>query len=125
MIHVNGSTDHRLAMIATPGGRRPPIVFTKHNDLPLGTVGHRMRARFGTDQVIAVSEFVAGLLRRSPYARLPITTVRHGIDTDYFAPPSDALRPGLREKHFGPTAPGKILLGSAGVRTTTRAGWTC
>ncbi|HTK00884.1 MAG TPA: glycosyltransferase [Bordetella sp.] len=122
LIHVNGSTDHRLAMFATLGMRRPPIVFTKHNDLPLGTVGHRMRARFGTDQVIAVSEFVAGLLRQSPYGRLPITMIHHGIDTDYFAPPSDALRPGLREKYFGPTAPGKILLGSSGG-TDYDKGW--
>ncbi|ARP82514.1 transferase [Bordetella genomosp. 8] len=122
LIHVNGSTDHRLAMIATLGMRRPPIVFTKHNDLPLDTVGHRMRARFGTDSVIAVSEFVAGLLRRSPYGRLPIATIRHGIDTDYFAPPSDALRPALREKYFGPTAPGKILLGSSGG-TDYDKGW--
>lgn len=122
LIHVNGSTDHRLAMIATLGMRRPPIIFTKHNDLPLRTVGHRLRARFGTDRVIAVSEFVAGLLRQSPYRRLPISTVRHGIDTDYFAPPSDALRPGLREKYFGPTAPGKILLGSAGG-TDYDKGW--
>ncbi|ANN72847.1 glycosyltransferase family 4 protein [Bordetella bronchialis] len=122
LIHVNGSTDHRLAMIATLGMRRPPIVFTKHNDLPLDTVGHRMRARFGTDRVIAVSEFVAGLLRRSPYGRLPIATIRHGIDTDFFAPPSAALRPGLREKYFGATAPGKILLGSSGG-TDYDKGW--
>lgn len=122
LIHVNGSTDHRVAMLATLGMRRPPIVFTKHNDLPLGTVGHRMRARFGTDRVIAVSDFVAGLLRRSPYARLPIATVRHGIDTEYFAPPSAALRPGLREKYFGLDAAGKILLGSAGG-TDYDKGW--
>ncbi|ARP90122.1 transferase [Bordetella genomosp. 9] len=122
LIHVNGSADHRLVMLATLGMRRPPIVFTKHNDLPLDTIGHRMRARLATDQVIAVSEFVAGLLRRSAYGRLPITTVYHGIDTDYFSPPSEALRPALREKYFGPTAPGKILLGSAGG-TDYEKGW--
>lgn len=122
LVHVNGSSDHRLVMLATLGMRRPPIVFTKHNDLPLDTVGHRMRARLATNRVIAVSEFVAGLLRRSPYRHLPITTVYHGIDTAYFAPPSEALRPSLRERHFGPTAPGKILLGSAGG-TDYEKGW--
>jgi glycosyltransferase involved in cell wall biosynthesis len=122
LIHVNGSSDHRLVMLATLGMRRPPIVFTKHNDLGLGTLGHRMRARLATDHVIAVSEFVAGLLRQSPYRHLPITTVRHGIDTDYFAPPSEALRPALRERFFGPTAPGKILLGSA-AGTDLEKGW--
>jgi glycosyltransferase involved in cell wall biosynthesis len=122
LIHVNGSSDHRLVMLATLGMRRPPIVFTKHNDLKLDTIGHRMRARLATDRIIAVSEFVAGLLRVSPYGHLPITTVRHGIDTDHFSPPSDALRPGLREKYFGPTAAGKILLGSAGG-TDYEKGW--
>lgn len=122
VIHVNGSADHRLAMLATMGMRRPAIVFTKHNDLNLDTLGNRLRARLATDRVIAVSEYVAGLLRRSAYRKVPIATVYHGIDTDYFAPPSQALRPALREKYFGPTAPGKILLGSSGG-TDYEKGW--
>jgi glycosyltransferase involved in cell wall biosynthesis len=122
IIHVNGSADHRLVMLATLGLRRPRIVFTKHNDLALNTVGHRLRARFATDRVIAVSHFVAKLLADSAYRRLPVVTVYHGIDTGYFAPPSAALLQGLRERYFGPAAPGKILLGSAGG-TDLEKGW--
>jgi glycosyltransferase involved in cell wall biosynthesis len=122
VIHVNGSADHRLAMLATLGMQRPPIVYTKHNDLALDTVGHRMRARLATDHVIAVSDFVAGMLRRSPYAGLPIVTIRHGIDTDYFAPPGRIDRSDLRQRYFGSCPDDAILLGSSGG-TDYDKGW--
>lgn len=122
VVHVNGSADHRLVMLATLGMRRPRIVFTKHNDLPLDTLGHRLRARFATDGVIAVSEFVARLLRTSPYRHCGIRTVYHGVDTDYFAPPSASLFDALRERYFGPSWRGKILLGSSGG-TDYDKGW--
>jgi len=122
VVHVNGSSDHRHIMLAALGMKRPRIVFTKHNDLPLDTLGHRLRARYATDRVIAVSDYVAGLLRQSPYRALPITTIRHGIDTDYFAPPSASLHESLRERYFGPAWRGKILLGSAGG-TDYDKGW--
>ncbi len=122
VVHVNGSSDHRQVMLATLGARRPRIVFTKHNDLPLSTLGHKLRARYATDQVIAVSDYVARLLRTSPYQALPITTIRHGIDTDYFSPPSASLHESLRERYFGPAWRGKILLGSAGG-TDYDKGW--
>src|SRR5690606_10272470 len=89
IVHVNGTGDHKQVMLALAGlRRRPRVVFTKHNDHPLDTVGHWLRARLATDQVIAVSDYVRGMLEQSPYRRLPITTIRHGIDTDHFAPPA-------------------------------------
>ncbi|WP_235556581.1 sulfatase-like hydrolase/transferase, partial [Bordetella bronchiseptica] len=91
IIHCNGSADHKQVMLATLGlRRRPRIVFTKHNDHPLGSLGNRLRATLATDHSIAVSAYVHGLLADSPYSRHPITTVRHGIDTDYYAPPDAA-----------------------------------
>jgi glycosyltransferase involved in cell wall biosynthesis len=123
IIHVNGSSDHRTVMLATMGMvRRPAIVFTKHNDFSLHSMGHGLRARFGTDSVIAVSAYVAGLLQASPYRHLPIVTISHGIDTDYFAPQSDALLAGLRERYFGPSTTDKILLGSV-AGTYDEKGW--
>lgn len=123
IVHVNGSADHKQTMLALPGLRRPPkVVFTKHNDHPLNTIGHRLRARFATDHVIAVSDYVRGLLQQSPYRALPIATIRHGIDTDYFAPPSPAGTDALRAMFFGPQWQGKLLLGSAGG-TDYDKGW--
>lgn len=91
IVHVNGSADHKQVMLALIGLRhRPRVVFTKHNDHPLNSWGHRMRAALATDHVIAVSDYVREMLIASPYRRLPITTIRHGIDTDYFAPIDNA-----------------------------------
>ena len=125
IVHVNGSADHRQVMLAAAGlRRRPRVVFTKHNDHPLDSFGHRLRARCATDQVIAVSDYVRGLLLApsSPYRRLPVTTIRHGVDTGYFAPPAPAEREALRERHFGPDWRGKLLLGSSGG-TDYDKGW--
>lgn len=88
IIHANGSADHKQVMLATLGmSRRPRIVFTKHNDHPLTSFGHKLRVALATDHSIAVSDYIHGLMANSPYGKRPITTIRHGIDTDFFAPP--------------------------------------
>lgn len=123
IIHVNGSADHKQVMLATLGmARRPRIVFTKHNDHPLSSFGHKLRVALATDHGIAVSDYVHGLMQRSPYSKRPITTIRHGIDTDFFAPPPPESLDKLRAQIFGPAWQGKLLLGSAGG-TDYDKGW--
>ncbi|CAM4401639.1 Transferase [Bordetella tumbae] len=131
IIHVNGSADHKQVMLALMGMRhRPRVVFTKHNDHPLDSLGHRMRAALATDHVIAVSDFVRNMVMASPYRRVPTTTIRHGIDTDYFAPfditqvseTGSSSAEALRDHYFGPAWRGHLLLGSAGG-TDYAKGW--
>ncbi|WP_426286332.1 glycosyltransferase [Luteibacter sp. E-22] len=87
LVHVNGSADHRLVMSAVRGMRpRPPIVLTKHNSKPMTGPGHAWRSRFGTDQVIAVCDFVRRQLLASPYKRCRVATVFNGVDIDRFTP---------------------------------------
>ncbi|KGD94199.1 transferase [Achromobacter sp. RTa] len=123
IIHSNGSADHKQVMLATLGmSRRPRIVFTKHNDHPLTSFGHKLRVALATDHGIAVSDYVHGLMARSPYGKRPITTIRHGIDTDYFSPPAQEGLDELRTRIFGPGWQDKLLLGSAGG-TDYDKGW--
>ena len=61
-------------------------------------------------------------MARSPYGKRPITTIRHGIDTDYFSPPAQEGLDELRTRIFGPGWQGKLLLGSAGG-TDYDKGW--
>ncbi|MBB1596918.1 glycosyltransferase [Achromobacter sp. UMC46] len=123
IIHVNGSADHKQVMLATLGmARRPRIVFTKHNDHPLSSFGHKLRVALATDHGIAVSDYVHGLMQDSPYNKRPITTIRHGIDTNFFAPPPPESLDKLRALIFGPAWQGKLLLGSAGG-TDYDKGW--
>jgi glycosyltransferase involved in cell wall biosynthesis len=102
--------------------RRPRIVFTKHNDHPLASLGHKLRVALATDHAIAVSDYVHGLMQQSPYGKRPITTIRHGIDTNFFAPPPPESLDKLRAIFFGPDWQGKLLLGSAGG-TDYDKGW--
>ncbi|MCV6901158.1 MAG: glycosyltransferase family 4 protein [Achromobacter xylosoxidans] len=123
IIHANGSADHKQVMLATLAmARRPRIVFTKHNDHPLTSFGHKLRVALATDHSIAVSDYIHGLLSDSPYRKRPITTIRHGIDTQFFAPPAPESVDKLRELFFGPQWRGKLLLGSAGG-TDYDKGW--
>ena len=122
-VHVNGSADHKQVMLACLGLRHAPrIIFTKHNDHSLTSFGHQLRARFATDHVIAVSDYIKDLLLRSPYKRQAIPTIRHGIDTDYFSPVSAVEKLRLREHYLGPGFDKKIILGSAGG-TDYEKGW--
>lgn len=123
IIHVNGSADHKLIMIVRLAAlRRPRIVYTKHNDHPSNSVGNWLRARLGTHHVIAVSDYVARKLHASPYCRVPVTTVSHGIDIDHFAPPAPAEADELRARYFGPGAACAVFVSTAG--THYEKGWT-
>lgn len=123
IVHVNGSADHKQVMLALFGlPNRPKVVFTKHNDHPLRSFGHRLRASLATDHVIAVSDYVAGRVRDSVYRHCPVTTVRHGIDTNYFSPVSSDEKAQLRVRFLGDSLSDKIVLGSAGG-TDREKGW--
>jgi len=123
VIHVNGSSDHKQVMLALLGlACSPRVIFTKHNDRGVSSVGHYLRARFSTDHVIAVSDYVKDMLLNSPYQRRPISTIKHGIDTQYFSPVSLVEKLKLRAQFFGQDTQDKIILGSAGGTNETK-GW--
>ena len=114
LVHANGSADHKQVMLSLVGlRRRPAVILTKHNDHAVQRMGHGLRARFATDRVIAVSDFIRDILLRSPYRRCGVVTVRHGIDTEFFAPVDAAHRQALRDETLGAGLRGKIVLGSS------------
>ena len=123
VIHVNGSSDHKQVMLALIGVQRPPrVIYTKHNCSPINSIGHHLRAFFSTDHVIAVSDHVESLLLKSPYKRRPISTIKHGVDTEYFSPISPAAKMQLRAQLFAQGIEDKIILGSTGG-TGEGKGW--
>ena len=119
IVHVNGTADHRMVMLALIGvKKRPFIVFTKHNDHPVKSFGSMLRARLGTDHTIAVCDYVARNLENSHFAKNGISTVFNGVDTKYFSTP-------LQEKgnQISAALPqGKIILGSH-AGTADYKGW--
>ncbi|NID16323.1 glycosyltransferase [Luteibacter yeojuensis] len=122
LVHVNGSADHRLLMSAARGLRpRPPVVLTKHNSKPMTGIGHAWRSRFGTDQVIAVCDFVRRQVMASPYARCRVATVFNGVDIGRFAPL--AADPARRAGWLEPAAAGERLLIGSNAGTARYKGW--
>lgn len=123
IVHVNGTADHRLVMLALLGKKkRPSIVFTKHNDHPIHSFGSKLRAKYGTDHAIAVCDFVGTLLENSPYKKAGITTIFNGIDTNYFNSEDSTNIEAIREEFFGKENSKKIILGS-NAGTATYKGW--
>ncbi|MFT0546156.1 glycosyltransferase [Allopusillimonas ginsengisoli] len=113
VIHVNGSADHKIAMVATRFmKRKPKIVFTKHNDMPVKFWGSFIRSRFGTDAVIAVCAHVENILQNSPYGKQTIFKVLNGISTDHYAPVSEEQKTEMRLRLFGSQHTHKIIIGS-------------
>jgi len=98
------------------------VVFTKHNHHEMSSLGHRLRALFATDQVIAVSDYVRGELVHTPYRHTPSVTIRHGIDLAYFSPVSAQEKKTLRLKLLGPGFADKIVIGSS-AGTDFEKGW--
>jgi glycosyltransferase involved in cell wall biosynthesis len=123
IVHVNGSADHKQVMLALFGmWHRPKVILTKHNEHAVTSFGHHVRARWATDRVIAVSDDVKQRMQTSAYRRCGIVTVRHGIDTDFYAPVCAEQKKAAREKLLGSDFADKIVLGSAGG-TDTEKGW--
>ncbi|MDR5742413.1 glycosyltransferase family 4 protein [Caballeronia sp. LZ029] len=116
VIHVNGSPDHRLVMLVMLAwkGKRPRIVLTKHNSI---RIKHdfltRLRATRATDDVIAVSDSTAQLMRESVYGRCPVTVIKNGIDTVHRYAPRDPQAAALqRGALLGPRAGDRLVIGT-------------
>ncbi|HZZ11728.1 MAG TPA: glycosyltransferase family 4 protein [Paraburkholderia sp.] len=115
VIHVNGSADHRLVMLATAGlGRRKPrIVFTKHNSIAVGRgLANMIRARVATHHVIAVSDFTATMMDATPYGERGVTVVKNGVDTLWFSPPDVQTMLERRREIVGAANVGKLIIGT-------------
>lgn len=121
IVHANGARDHRVAMEAVAGlPKRPKLVFTKHNSKSSNTFGNAVRARWGTDRVIAVSEHTRQMLLDSPYRHCPIDVVRNGVDLQRFSPVAPADGAALRARWtLDPDA--LVLVSNAG--TDGHKGW--
>lgn len=123
VVHVNGSADHRQVMLARLGLRHVPrIVWTKHNTKSVRSIGNWIRARLGTDGSIGVCDFVSRQLQASPYGPLPVRTIRLGVDTDRFAPPTVLAVSQARAELLGPVPEDVLVLGSVGG-TDRDKGW--
>ncbi|MGB6241984.1 MAG: glycosyltransferase family 4 protein [Castellaniella sp.] len=123
LVHVNGSSDHRQLMLARRGlSHSPRIVWTKHNTMPVGSLGNQMRAWAGTDGAIGVCDYVARQLMDSGYRARPVQMIRLGVDTGRFCPPSDKARAQARRELLGELPDGVCVLGSVGG-TDRAKGW--
>ena len=115
VIHVNGAADHKLAMVATAalGAQRPRIVLTKHNSIPVKPgLTNRLRARFATDEVIAVSASTAAMMKATPYGRCRITVIKNGVDVERFSPLGEAEARQRRMQLLGADRADKLVLGT-------------
>ncbi|KAG1435910.1 hypothetical protein G6F57_020906 [Rhizopus arrhizus] len=83
VIHVNGSADHRLCMLAAMGmgAKRPFIVYTQHTDRTANSLGVRMRAKWGTNRVICVCGHTFRRMKDSVFRNEDLRVVHNGVDT--------------------------------------------
>ncbi len=125
IVHVNGSPDHRLVMYAIFGlhGKRPRVVYTKHNSLPVGKhFGSQLRVKYATDHVIAVSHHTSRLLDGTPYAKREVSVIQNGVDVEHFHPFNDEASQHARLRMVGPEHAGKFIVGSV-AGTADYKGW--
>ncbi|ACC69922.1 glycosyltransferase family 4 protein [Paraburkholderia phymatum] len=115
VVHMNGSPDHRLVMLATlfASFKRPYFVYTKHNTIRVKRdFMTKLKARRATHHVIAVSQPAAKLLEGSVYADCGMSVIANGVDIDFYAPFDDALAARRREALLGVAHAGKLVVGT-------------
>ena len=126
VVHVNGSADHRLCMLAAAGlgPPRPFIVYTQHNGRHPRSLGARLRAMLATDRVICVSQHTFDGMGRSAFRPQDLRLVRNGVDTARYRPsaPGEAAR--AREQLLHRRCASAWWLAATPARPATRTGWT-
>lgn len=114
VVHVNGSADHRLCMLAAVGlgPLRPFMVYTQHNGRHPRSLGARLRAALATDRVICVSQHTYEGMGRSAFRPQDLRLVRNGVDTAHYRPaaPDEAAR--AREALLPPALRDRLVVGS-------------
>ncbi|QVQ25201.1 glycosyltransferase [Achromobacter deleyi] len=114
VIHVNGSADHRLCMLATMGmgARRPFIVYTQHNDRAANSLGVRVRAKWGTNRVICVCSHTFRRMKQSVFRNEDLRVVHNGVDTDKCRPANQGESARARARFLPPAMRGRLVVGS-------------
>ncbi len=114
VVHVNGSADHRLCMLATMGmgGKRPFIVYTQHNDRTASSLGARVRAKWGTNRVICVCRHTFRCMRQSVFRNEDLRVVHNGVDTDKYRPACRDKTAEARTRFLPPALRDRLVIGS-------------
>ncbi len=114
VIHVNGSADHRLCMLATMGmgSKRPFIVYTQHNDRDANSLGARVRAKWGTNRVICVCSHTFRRMKQSVFRNEDLRVVHNGVDTDRYRPAGRNEAARARARFVPPAMRGRLVIGS-------------
>lgn len=114
VIHVNGSADHRLCMIATMGmgAKRPFIVYTQHTDRSANSLGARVRAKWGTNRVICVCSHTFRRMKQSVFRDEDLRVVHNGVDTEKCRPPTQGQAAQARDSLLPENMQGRIVIGS-------------
>lgn len=114
VIHVNGSADHRLCMLATMGmgSRRPFIVYTQHNDRNAVSLGARLRAKWGTNRVICVCSHTFRRMKQSVFRDEDLRVVHNGVDTEKYRPACRTQSAQARARFLPPALRDRLVIGS-------------
>ncbi|MBO9329683.1 glycosyl transferase family 1 [Achromobacter sp. HZ01] len=114
VVHVNGSADHRLCMLATVGmgARRPFIVYTQHNDRSANSLGARIRAKWGTNRVICVCSHTFRRMKQSVFRNEDLRVVHNGVDTEKCRPATRNQAAQARDSLLPASLQGRLVIGS-------------
>lgn len=114
VIHVNGSADHRLCMLATVGmgAKRPFIVYTQHTDRSANSLGVRLRAKWGTNRVICVCGHTFRRMKDSVFRDEDLRVVHNGVDTKQYQPASAEEAARARAALLPPAMQRRLVIGS-------------
>lgn len=99
IIHVNGSPDLQLTLIACIGLKhRPKIIYTKHNTLHINTnIGSRLKFH-AASHIIMVCGYLRAEFDAIKIPKTQVSVIKNGLNTDDFLPPTQAQRLAARQK---------------------------
>ena len=112
VVHVNGSADHRLCMLATMGmgARRPFIVYTQHTDRSANSLPARARQVGHQSRHLRMQPFRR--MKQSVFRNEDLRMVHNGVDTEKCRPATQRQAAQARDSLLPDGMQGRLVIGS-------------
>lgn len=86
VVHVHGGADHVVPPAVAKWSGVPAVLMTRHTPKPVNAISRLLYGSLCYHHLVAIADYVRGVLVGSGIPASRITTIHHGTDTDAFSP---------------------------------------
>lgn len=114
VVHVHGGADHVVPPFVARRCGVPVVLMTRHTPKPLNAISRYLYGSVCYHHIIAIADYVRGVLMESGIPAEKTTTIHHGTDTELFAPSAVTVPVEEYRATYSIPNDGRLVIGFAG-----------